>query len=106
MSRNRLETKRRRTAMRRAVVDDKLWNLIEPLLPRVSGRAHYPGCKRIDDRKVLSGIVFVLTTGIAAWQQLPPELGFGSGMTCWRRLRESRSCRTSNNLRHTFTRSV
>jgi hypothetical protein len=43
-----------------------------------------PGRKRIDDRTVLSGILFVLTTGIA-WQRLPRELGFGSGTTCWRR---------------------
>jgi transposase len=33
---------------------------------------------------VLNAILFVLTTGIA-WQRLPRELGFGSGMTCWRR---------------------
>src|SRR5438105_11234337 len=33
------------------------------------------------------GILFVLHTGIA-WQHLPPELGFGSGVTCWRRLDE------------------
>jgi transposase len=31
--------------------------------------------------------VFVLTTGIN-WNALPRELGFGSGVTCWRRLRE------------------
>jgi transposase len=36
---------------------------------------------------VLSGILFVLSTGIA-WRRLPQELGFGSGMTCWRRLRD------------------
>ena len=36
---------------------------------------------------MLNGILFVLTTGIA-WQRLPRELGFGSGMTCWRRLRD------------------
>jgi transposase len=35
---------------------------------------------------VLSGILFVLHTGIA-WEHLPQELGFGCGMTCWRRLR-------------------
>ena len=29
----------------------------------------------------------MLRTGIA-WQQLPQELGYGSGMTCWRRLKE------------------
>ena len=42
---------------------------------------------RLDDRCVLNGILFVLTTGIA-WQRLPGELGFGSGMTCWRLLRD------------------
>ncbi len=35
----------------------------------------------------LSGILFVLRTGIA-WEDLPPELGCGSGVTCWRRLRD------------------
>jgi transposase len=39
----------------------------------------------LDDRKVLCGILFVLHTGIQ-WEYLPQELGFGSGMTCWRRL--------------------
>jgi len=68
-------------------LDDELWNLIEPLLPRTKRRYRHPGRRRIDDRKVLSGILFVLSTGIA-WQRLPPELGFGSGMTCWRRLRD------------------
>jgi len=48
---------------------------------------HRPGRKRLDDRKVLSGILFVLYTGIP-WEFLPQELGYGSGMTCWRRLRD------------------
>ena len=39
------------------------------------------------DRLVLQGILFVLYTGIG-WEDLPQELGFGSGMTCWRRLRD------------------
>ena len=43
--------------------------------------------RRLDDRKVLCGILFVLHTGIQ-WEFLPQELGFGSGMTCWRRLEE------------------
>jgi transposase len=46
-----------------------------------------PGRKRLDSRKVLCGILFVLYTGIR-WEFLPQELGFGSGMTCWRRLRD------------------
>jgi transposase len=69
------------------LVDDQLWQLVEPLLPRPPRRYRHPGRKRLDDRKVLTGIVFVLTTGIA-WQRLPQELGYGSGMTCWRRLHE------------------
>jgi transposase len=73
--------------MSRVLVDDQLWELIEPLLPRSPRRRRNPGRRRIDDRLVLNGILFVLTTGIA-WQQLPQELGFGSGMTCWRRLRD------------------
>ena len=42
---------------------------------------------RLYDRRVLCGILFVLYTGIP-WRYLPQELGFGSGMTCWRRLRD------------------
>jgi transposase len=53
----------------------------------VPRRADHPGRKRLDNRKVLSGILFVLYTGIP-WEFLPQELGFGSGMTCWRRLRD------------------
>jgi len=40
------------------LVADELWELIEPLIPRVQRRFRYPGRKRIDDRKVLTGILF------------------------------------------------
>ena len=53
----------------------------------VERRYRYPGRKRLDDRRALCGILFVLYTGIP-WRFLPQELGFGSGMTCWRRLRD------------------
>ncbi|MFG2105105.1 IS5 family transposase [Micromonospora echinaurantiaca] len=70
------------------IVSDDLWAEIEPLLPtRPPRRRRYPGRKPLDDRKVLCGILFVLYTGIP-WEYLPQELGFGSGMTCWRRLRD------------------
>ena len=69
------------------IVPDELWARIEPLLPVVPRRADHPGRRRLDDRKVLCGILFVLYTGIP-WEFLPQELGFGSGMTCWRRLRD------------------
>jgi transposase len=64
-----------------------LWERIQPLLPVVERRFRYPGRKRLDDRRVLCGILFVLYIGIP-WRFLPAELGFGSGMTCWRRLRD------------------
>lgn len=73
--------------MPRPLVSDELWELIEPLIPEVSRRHRFPGRKRIDDRKVLTGILFVLRTGIP-WEYLPQEMGCGSGVTCWRRLRE------------------
>ena len=65
---------------------DDLWRLIEPLLPR-----HAPspqgGRPRVPPRSCLTGILFVLKTGIP-WEDLPREMGCGSGMTCWRRLRD------------------
>src|SRR4051812_18209007 len=68
-------------------VEDGLCERIEPLLPKVERRFRYSGRERLDDRKALCGILFVLYTGIP-WEFLPQELGFGSGMTCWRRLRD------------------
>ncbi|WP_372341718.1 IS5 family transposase [Nocardia sp. CC216A] len=67
------------------IVDDELWAVIEPLLPVKP--AGTPGPPQMDSRLVLQGILFVLITGIG-WEDLPQELGFGSGMTCWRRLRD------------------
>ncbi|GAA2971642.1 hypothetical protein GCM10010446_65450 [Streptomyces enissocaesilis] len=66
------------------IVSDELWSLIEPLLPE-SGPKLVTGRPRVPDRQALCGILFVLYTGIQ-WEYLPQELGFGSGMTCWRRL--------------------
>lgn len=73
--------------MARRLIDDELWELVRPLLPPRAPRRHrYPGRKPLEDRKCLEGIVFVLKTGIP-WEDLPQEMGCGSGMTCWRRLR-------------------
>ncbi|WP_447036013.1 IS5 family transposase [Streptomyces sp. DSM 118878] len=77
----------RKTAARPWEIDDELWARIEPLLPVVPRNPWRPGRKRLDSRRVLCGILFVLYTGIR-WEFLPHELGFGSGMTCWRRLRD------------------
>jgi transposase len=70
------------------MVDDELWELVEPLIPsRPPARWGRTGRPRVSDRAALAGIVFVLSTGIS-WNALPQELGCGSGVTCWRRLRE------------------
>lgn len=68
-------------------VEDELWELIEPLLPKVERRFRPPACKRLDDRRALCGILFVLYTGMP-WEFLPQELGYGAAMTCWWRLRD------------------
>lgn len=73
--------------MAKPLVSDGLWARIEPLLPQAERRFRYPGRRRLDDRQVLTGILFVLKTGIP-WEDLPQEMGCGSGMTCWRRLRD------------------
>lgn len=63
-----------------------LFKKIEPLLPTFVPSAK-GGRPRVSDEMALNGILFVLRTGIP-WEELPQELGFGSGMTCWRRLRD------------------
>jgi hypothetical protein len=60
--------------------------VIEPLLPEESPRPK-GGRPRIDDRAALTGIIFVLKSGIP-WEMLPQEMGCCSGMNCWRRLKE------------------
>ena len=72
--------------MARVEVSDELWTLIEPLVPVKPRRKKHAGRKPIEARRCLSGIVFVLLTGIQ-WEHLPREFGC-SGMTCWRRLRD------------------
>ena len=68
-------------------IDDELWSEVEPLIPVRQRRHRYPGRKAIPDRLALNGILHVLHTGIA-WEDLPQEYGYGSGVTCWRRLRD------------------
>ena len=68
------------------LVSDELWQEIGPLLPPEPAKPK-GGRPRVPDRACLAGIVFVLRTGIG-WEHLPQEMGCGSGMTCWRRLRD------------------
>jgi transposase len=67
-------------------ISDELWAEVQTLIPARQRRRRHPGRKAIDDRLVLNGILHVLHTGIA-WEDLPREYGYGSGVTCWRRLR-------------------
>ena len=73
--------------MSKLLVTDELWELVEPLLP-----THQPGPKggkpRVPDRVCLTGILFVLKTGIP-WEDFPQEMGC-CGMTLWNRLDEWR----------------
>jgi transposase len=72
--------------MPRQLIDDQLRALIEPLIPSAKPRRlRFAGRLPLSDRQVLEGIMFVLRTGIR-WSALPKELGYGSGMSCWRRL--------------------
>ena len=73
--------------MAKPIVTDELWSLVEPLLPK-----HPPSPKgghpRVPDRVCLTGILFVLRTGIG-WEDFPQEMGC-CGMTLWNRLDEWR----------------
>ena len=62
-------------------LDDQQWELIAPVLPRHKSR----GRPRADDRRTVSGILWMLRSG-ARWKDLPAK--YGSRSTCHRRLRE------------------
>jgi len=69
--------------MSQTYVSDALWSRIAPLLPLEPPKPK-GGRPRVPDRAALGGIVYVLRTGIQ-WKHLSIALGFGSGVTCWRR---------------------
>ena len=72
--------------MSKELITDELWKIVEPLLPLELPKPK-GGRPRIDERAALTGIVFVLKSGIPS-EMLPKEMGCGSGSTCWRRLRD------------------
>jgi transposase len=73
--------------MARPILEDDLWREVALLLPTPKPRrVRFAGRKPLDDRRVLTGILFILKTGLP-WEALPREMSCGSGMTCWRRLR-------------------
>jgi len=72
--------------MAKPLLPDDRWAVVEPLLPPTLPRPA-GGRARGADRAALTGLLFVLRTGIP-WGMLPPEMGCGSGSICWRRLRD------------------
>ena len=87
-----------------ALVPNGLWHVIEPLLPLTKPKPQ-GGRPRLPDRPCLRGILFVLRSGIP-WEMLPKELGCGSGMTCWRRLRDWQDSGIQQECRFPHCRSV
>jgi transposase len=73
-------------SMVKQLVPEELWTIVEPLLPPERPKPD-GGRPRVPDRAALAGIIYVLKSGIP-WGMLPRGLGFGSGVTCWRRLRD------------------
>jgi transposase len=84
--------------MAKELVTDELWEVVEPLLPDEPPKPK-GGRPRVDDRAALTGILFVLKSGIP-WEMLPQEMGCGSGMTCWRRLKEWNEAGVWEELHH------
>jgi transposase len=72
--------------MSKPLLSDRLWAVIEPLIPPEPPKPK-GGRPRVSDWAALTGILFVLRSG-TPWELLPREMGCGSGMTCWRRLRD------------------
>ena len=80
------------------LIPEQLWQTSQPLLPTPPRR--YGGRPRIDDRAALAGIVYQLRTGVP-WRLLPVrELGCGSPITCWRRLRDWQRAGVWQQLHH------
>ena len=71
--------------MAKPLLPDGLWAEIAPLLPPELAKPK-GGRPRRSDRAALT-VLFVLRSG-TPWKLLPREMGCGSGMTCWRRLRD------------------
>lgn len=62
-------------------LSDFEWGVIEPFLPPRSARGRRP---RVDDRSLVNGILYVVTTG-CRWSEMPSK--YGSYVTAWRLLK-------------------
>ncbi len=72
--------------MAKPLLSDELWQVIEPLLPAETLKPK-GGQPPVSNRAALTGMLSVLKRGIL-WEMLPQEMGCGSGLICWRRLRD------------------
>jgi transposase len=86
--------------MSKPLLPDALWAVVAPLLPPEPPMPT-GGRPRVPDRACLTGIIFVLKSGIP-WEMLPQELGCGSGMTCWRHLRDGQQAGVWDRLHRTL----
>jgi len=86
--------------MAKPLLTKELWERIEPLLPSPTPKPK-GGRPPVGHRAVLTGILFVLRTGIP-WEYLPRELDCGCGMTCWRRLRDWQAAGVWDKVWHAF----
>lgn len=86
--------------MSKPLLPDDLWAIVAPLLPPEPPKPQ-GGRPRVPDRAALTGILFVLKSGIP-WEMLPQELGCGSGVTCWRRLRDWQAAGVWDRLHRTL----
>lgn len=80
------------------LVSDAFWERVAPLIP-ATPPSPKGGRPRVPDRAALTGIVYVLRTG-CAWRYVPTELGCGSGVTCWRRVRDWQAAGVWDRLHH------
>lgn len=85
--------------MNTPLISDALWDIVAPLLPAEPPRPNRGRPRTNADRAALTGIVCVLKSGIP-WEMLPQEMGCGSGMTCWRRLRDWQKASVWKRLHH------
>ena len=76
-------------------LSDFEWSVIQPLLPNKPR-----GVKRVDDRRVLNGIFWVLRSG-APWRDLPER--YGPRTTCYNRFNR---CCTAQALAEWMNRST
>ena len=85
--------------MAKPLISDELWSLIQPLLPPEPPKPKGGRPREIDDRAALTGILFVLKSGIP-WEMLPQEMGCGT--TCWQRFEERHEAGVQERLHRTL----